>query len=197
MADILATGFGPFGRHARNASWDALELAAPTLPHGTAWRRVRLDVDWSLAVGQLLGAITPETRWVIAFGVADDADIRIERFALNAADRTTPDTAGVRFTADRIRFDGPAAYETGLPRDDLLNRLRHCGLPARESHYAGSYLCNFAFYQLMDRVTEQRPDLVAGFVHVPPADRLGLSETARAIATIIETVVCPAGKGAG
>jgi pyroglutamyl-peptidase len=189
MAEILATGYGPFGRHRQNASWEALVQATPALPTGVAIKRVLLDVQWAVAARQLLDSIGDETRWVIAFGVADDPEIRIERFAVNAADGDTPDAAGERYGADSLRMDGPAAYETALPRSELVARLRAAGLPARESHHAGSYLCNFAFYHLMDHITRRSAGLVAGFVHVPPPDQMALSETARAIATVIETVV--------
>jgi pyroglutamyl-peptidase len=184
--ELLATGFGPFRHHEINPSWAGLEAARPQLPPHVRLRRELLDVDWTRARGQLAGAITADTRWVIAFGVADDADIRIERFALNAADRDAADVNGTRFGDDRL-CPGPPAYETRLPRLRLLRRLQAAGLRARESHYAGSYLCNFVFYHMMHHAA-QRPDLVAGFVHVPAAELLPVAETARAIALALETV---------
>src|SRR5262245_30596422 len=140
---VLATGFGPFPPYRDNPSWDALALAAPVLPD--AWRlaRVRLDVAWQRAPTQLLDAIAADVRVVVAFGQADDAMFRIERFAVNACDRTLADIHDVRFEADRIVADGPAAYETKLPRERLLSALRARAIPATESHSAGGYLCNF------------------------------------------------------
>jgi pyroglutamyl-peptidase len=187
--EIIATGFGPFGKHRRNASWEALQMAEPALPEGVRLRRLLLDVDWERAPRRLLDAIAPDTRWVVAFGVADEGLVRIERFAINAADRDTPDVAGARFPSDHLIDDGPAAYESGLPCAALLRRLRDHGLPARESHHAGSYLCNCTFYHVMHHVAQHAPHVVAGFVHVPAEGRLALSATARAIAMVIQTVV--------
>jgi pyroglutamyl-peptidase len=192
MADsveLLATGFGPFGRHGRNASWEALQIAEPVLPEGVRMHRLLLDVDWQRGPQRLLDAITADTRWIVAFGVADDDLVRIERFAVNAADRGTPDASGRYYARDHLIVDGPAGYETRLPCATLLDRLHEHAIPARESHHAGSYLCNCTFYHLMHHVAQRAPHVVAGFVHVPPEDRLALSATARAIAMVVQTVV--------
>jgi pyrrolidone-carboxylate peptidase len=63
------------------------------------------------------------------------------------------------------------------------------GAAVTESHYAGGYLCNFTFYRLMHQIATKHNGLVAGFIHVPPANRLDLTTTARAIQQTIETVI--------
>ena len=183
MPTVLATGFGPFPPYRDNPSWDALAIATPPLPAGWRLARMRLDVAWQRAAKQLLEAIDHEVRVVVAFGQADDAMFRVERFAVNACDRALQDVDGARFDGDRIVAHGPAAYETKLPRERVLTALREQSIPAVESHSAGGYLCNFLFYRLM-HATRDAP-IVAGFVHVPPTQRTTLATTARAMSIAI------------
>ena len=187
MPTVLASGFGPFPPYADNPSWDALTLAEPVLPKGWRIARVRLDVAWQRAPMRLLEALDADVRVVVAFGQADDPMFRVERFALNACDRALADVDGVRFAADRIAADGPPAYETALPRERLIGALRAQSIAAVESHFAGGYLCNCLFYQLM-HATRAAP-IVAGFVHVPPTQRAPLAITARAMSIAIEESV--------
>lgn len=188
MPTLLASGFGPFPGFPENASRDALRRVRPTLPDGWSFERITLDVAWARAADDLIAAIDDDTRIVVAFGQADDDPIRLERFALNAPDRALEDVDGHRLLQQHIHTDGPAAYETGLPIGRLLDSIECPDVSVVESHYAGGYLCNFTFYRLMHLVTRQRPDLVAGFIHVPPAGRQGLDSTAVAVQMILETL---------
>lgn len=188
MPTLLISGFGPFPGAPVNASWDALQLADPALPEGWTLRRVRLDVVWDRAAAELIKSIDQDTAAVVAFGQADDPLIRLERFALNAPDPTLPDAEGLCLTDPYIEVGGPNAYESGLPIRERLIDLDIPGATLVESHHAGTYLCNFTFYRLMHLVAEHRSDLVAGFVHVPPAERQSLAITAQAMQAIIEKV---------
>lgn len=189
MATVLTSGFGPFPGCSDNASWNALGAAQPDLPPGWNLQRVHLDVAWSRAADTLLERIDQETRIVLAFGQADDDPIRIERFAINAPDATLIDTDGERLGSRTLCAEGPPAYETGLPITELVDAIAAEGIPVTESHYAGGYLCNFTFYRLMHFIATEQAELIAGFIHVPPADRLNLTTTARAIQRAIETVI--------
>lgn len=188
MPTVLVSGFGPFPPHADNPSWDALIDAQPRLPPQWRMDRVRLDVAWQRAAEALLPKLDGDVRVVIAFGLADDPALRVERFAINASNALLTDIDGTRFEDDTIITPGPAAYTTGLPRRQLLDALTGAGYPAIESHFAGGYLCNHTFYRLMHAVAD-RPDITAGFVHVPPTAKLALPRTRAAMELIIETVV--------
>lgn len=196
MPTLLASGFGPFPGAPDNASWDALECIRPNLPPGWRLRRLPLDVAWHRAVDDVIAAIDDDTRAVVAFGQADDDPIRLERFALNAPSRDLEDVDGLRLNARWIVATGPAAYESSLPIEALLTSIEIQGARLVESHYAGSYLCNFTFYRLMHLAATRRPDLVAGFVHVPPAARLDLATTASVMERLIEAVAAHAASSA-
>ena len=104
---------------------------------------------------------------VIALGQADGrARITVERVALNADEATAIDNDQVP-GGSRIVEDGPVGYWSTLPVDELVDALREAGIPAAPSRDAGGYLCNHTFYRLMHLAATERPELRAGFVHVP------------------------------
>jgi pyroglutamyl-peptidase len=183
MPTLLVTAFGPYLEHEENASAAGLALATPTLPNG--WQLVRqvIDVAWQRGPEALLDAIDGDTALVIAFGQADEDALRVERFAVNAASREVPDIDGDHFTGTFLEADGPPAVATELPWQALLEQLAAANVPAVESHYPGSYLCNCTFYRLMRHVGARIP---AGFVHVPPLAKMPVEIIARGMEVVME-----------
>jgi pyroglutamyl-peptidase len=189
---VLLTGFEPFGGWTVNPSQrlvDALdgEVATAVLP-----------VSYERAADALRGAIAghqPDV--VIAFGQADGrTGISVERFAHNLDEGTTTDNDEAPGSGLPIDPDGPAAYPSTLPVDDIVASLRVDGIPATPSRDAGGFLCNHVFYVLMGLLERERPDARGGFVHVPllpeqaldtDAASMPLETLVRAARIIIET----------
>jgi pyroglutamyl-peptidase len=110
---------------------------------------------------------------VICFGQAEREMISVERFALNLDGSESEDNDGVVSSAV-IDPDGPVAYRSTLPVDEIVAALRAEDIPAEASRSAGGFLCNHVFYVLMG-LLEGRPGTTGGFVHVPeeiPVDLL-------------------------
>jgi pyroglutamyl-peptidase len=160
---VLITGFEPFGGSTVNPSQqlvDALddECATAVLP-----------VSYERAADALRGAIAghrPDV--VIAFGQADGrTGISVERFAHNLDESTTTDNDDARGSGEPIDPDGPIAYPSTLPVDEIVAALRAESIPAAPSRDAGGFLCNHVFYVLMGLLERECPDARGGFVHVP------------------------------
>lgn len=66
-----------------------------------------------------------------------------------------------------IREGGPAGYFNSLPCSKILDGLKKTGIPARLSNSAGTMGCNLIFYHLMDWLTREHVDILAGFIHLP------------------------------
>ena len=161
--NVLVTGFEPFGGSTVNPSQqlvDALDgdVATAVLP-----------VSYERAAETLRGAVAghrPDV--VIAFGQADGrTGISVERFAHNLDEATTTDNDEASGSGLPIDPDGPAAYPSTLPVDDIVAALRGEGIPAAPSRDAGGFLCNHVFYVLMGLLERERPEARGGFVHVP------------------------------
>ena len=163
MPRVLVTGFEPFDGSTVNPSQqivDALdgEVATAVLP-----------VSYGRAADALRGAIAGhEPDVVVAFGQADGrTGISVERFAHNLDEATTTDNDEAPGSGLPIDPDGPAAYPSTLPVDEIVDALRGAGIPAAPSRDAGGFLCNHVVYVLMGLIERERPDVRGGFVHVP------------------------------
>jgi pyroglutamyl-peptidase len=160
---VLVAGFEPFGGSAVNPSQqlvDALDDEFAT---------VLLPVSYQRAADVLRGAVAghrPDV--VVAFGQADGhTGISVERFAHNLDEASTTDNEERAGSGLPIDPDGPAAYPSTLPVDEIVAALRAEGIPAAPSRDAGGFLCNHVFYVLMGLLERERPDARGGFVHVP------------------------------
>lgn len=127
-----------------------------------------LPVAYGRAAGELRAAVrAAEPDIVVCFGQADGrTGISVERFALNLDDEANVDNDGTSSGA-AVDPEGPAAYRSTLPVDEIVAALRAAGIPAAASRDAGGFLCNHVFYVLMRMLEQERPQAAGGFVHVP------------------------------
>lgn len=180
MHTLLLTGFEPWGDHTRNASWEAVCAAAPTVPDGWRIRRLRLPVRWDDAWARLAAAIGDDVRGVLACGQAATARLLLEQRAVNQA--AGMDVDG-REPAPRLDPAGPEERFSRAPHPRLLAAMQREGLAAALSADGGRFLCNALFYQLLGFVDHRRADLVVSFLHVPEA-ALADVERARAVEVV-------------
>lgn len=167
---ILITGFEPFGGETVNPSWSAAEAAAATLlTQDVPAAAIQLPCVFGQSISALEEAIrTHAPTLVLAVGQAGGrSEISIERVAINMDDARIPDNAGNQPVDKPVREGGPAAYFSTLPIKRALAELQQAGLPAAISQTAGTYVCNHAFYGLMDLLANDGGTTRGGFVHVP------------------------------
>jgi len=164
------SGFNPFADLVVNASqaivqeiekrWapgEAVELTTEILP--TAYRAAENRIR------SLIREIRPD--WILCLGVAQGRDaISLERVALNLDDEVSPDNAGDVRLAQQIA-DGPPAYWSTLPLEQMRAVLEKRGIPVSFSNHAGTYVCNHVFYSVLHEVQLLRLDAKCGFIHVP------------------------------
>lgn len=200
---ILLTGFEPFGDHSTNPSAEAVRLAAEVLSQrGIRARAEILPVTFegsSMALEHLVKGSGPERdqeqeqsqEWelIVCVGVAGGRDkVSLERVAINVDDARIPDNDGAAPVDEPIVPGGPAAYFSRLPLKRGLLAIQDTGVPVEVSNSAGTYVCNHVFYELM-HLLRNRPDVPAGFVHVPVAKNISEHDAARAIVALVETTL--------
>jgi pyroglutamyl-peptidase len=74
---------------------------------------------------------------------------------------------GVSVSRRPIIEDGPAAYATAMPVDEIVATWQDRGIPGYLSQTAGSYMCNLSFYTAARTAAELGLDCQVGFLHVP------------------------------
>ncbi|MBX3079206.1 MAG: pyroglutamyl-peptidase I [Cryobacterium sp.] len=187
MATILLTGFDAFGGAAANSSWDAVQLAARDWPESSALVTACLPVQFGRAgdiLDDLIGRLRPDL--VIATGVAAGrTKVTPERIAINLADARIPDNAGAEPRDEPIVAEGPDAYFTRLPVQDMVERMTAAGIPAALSLSAGTYVCNDTMYRMLHSLSSQTT--LAGFIHVPDSAELPVASSAAALRLALES----------
>jgi len=77
-----------------------------------------------------------------------------------------PDASGHRPPRSVIAPGGQTALRGAAPFPYLLGAARTGGFPARLSRDAGRYLCNYAYWRVLERANGAKP--LVQFVHIPP-----------------------------
>lgn len=165
---VLLTGFEPFGGESVNPSWEAVrQLEGERIQgHRIVTCLLPTAFDASLPVLQdMLQGHDPSV--VIAVGLAGGrTQISLEQVAINLIDARIADNRGAQPIGGKVFEDGPDGLFATLPLKSMLQALHRDNVPAAISYSAGTYVCNYVFYALMHLLRE-RPDVAAGFVHVP------------------------------
>lgn len=104
---------------------------------------------------------------VLMFGLAARRrELCIETRARNARSLLFPDASRYRPQVGVIARGKPSARRGNAPFMRLLGAVRGCGVAARLSRDAGRYLCNYAYWQALQRAIGGRPTIA--FIHIPP-----------------------------
>jgi len=165
MRKVLLTGFEPFGNATSNPSGEIVKQIS-----GDNIVTAILPVAYTQSAEQLLRLIEqhkPDV--VICLGQAEGRTaITPERVAINLDDARLADNQGVLRNDMKILQDGPDAYFSTLPVNDIVAAIKAQGIPAAVSLSAGAFLCNHVFYVAQNKFAGS--DVRSGFVHVPLMD---------------------------
>jgi pyroglutamyl-peptidase len=168
---MFVTGFGPFGSISKNPSANLAESCGKPF--------CVIEVSFR-AVDTFLQELDPASfKKLLLIGVAGGAEsFRIETVARNEIG-AAPDVAGEVW--------GPGPIEPRLPRQlaatlwSAPELLSECADWA-PSVDAGTYLCNYIFFQALRRF----PEKSVGFLHVPPFEKVATEEQRRRLERILD-----------
>jgi len=168
MSTILLTGFEPFGTATSNPSGEIIKQIS-----GENIVTAILPVAYAQSAEQLLSLIEqhkPDV--VICLGQAEGrTQITPEKVAINFDDARLADNEGVLRSDVKILDDGPDAYFSTLPVQEMVDAMKAQGIPAALSLSAGAFLCNHVFYVAQHKFAGTI--VRSGFVHVPLMDSQG------------------------
>ncbi len=192
---FFVTGFGPFGDHKHNPSWDVARAAGETLGTDPHLLPVTFEVAAQFTRAHLQ-AVSTTRLFFVHFGLAADRSaVCFERRARNrrSDDPSTDDTS----SADPSRLrplvtDGRDQYPCLVDVSTLTekyNRRASDALPdGRISKDCGAYVCNALYYHSLRACVEARTDGSAAdalFVHVPPLDDSEAARVGQLVADIV------------
>ncbi|ALC87728.1 peptidase C15 [Bacillus sp. FJAT-22090] len=175
MKKLLLTGFEPFLSFTVNPTMRIVEeLNGQHIGEYEIYGRV-LTVDFASSGKELLAhieEINPDA--VISLGLAGGRyKITPERIAINVKDGAA-DNEGHTPIDESIQMEGEPGYFSTLPIRQMVNKLLEEGLPASISNTAGTYLCNNVMYEGLHYAKTNKPDMPAGFIHIPASHELAI-----------------------
>jgi pyroglutamyl-peptidase len=164
MTRILITAFQPYDGWPTNASWLALMELARELPEQPRISTRLYPVDFATALDRLEADLNQHYDYAVLTGQAPGRTrIELEAVALNLASPHERDSSLV----SPIVEEGPLAYSSNLPADELCRVIRQAGIPAAVSHHGGTYLCNALLYSALHQIQTRKLKTRAIFVHLP------------------------------
>ena len=162
MSKILLTAFEAFGGESMNPARLALEaLEAEDVI------RLYLPVEYEKASRLVLEAIDAHRpAAVVSIGQAGGRDtVTPEKYAVNIRDSASPDSAGRICLKEAVIPGGAEKLESTFGAEQITDTLLECGIPARISENAGTYVCNDVMYSVLWKLKDT--NIPAGFIHVP------------------------------
>ena len=167
---VLLSGFEPFGGEHVNPT-AALISAVAQKPKEFFLGELRtlvLPVSFARCFDLLKNEIhdfDPDVVLCLGLAAGRSEFIELERVAINKIDCLIADNDGRKPVDEPALMGGENAFFSTLPLKEMLAELDKARVPARLSNSAGTYVCNYLMYRLLEASLRTRRR--AGFVHVP------------------------------
>ena len=194
MAEVVLTGFEPFGGWDANPSWAAVQLATQRLRQkGHDVVAVELPVTFDGAISQVAGLLAGHHPAVfIATGVAGSAQaIRLETLAVNEINAKIPDNSGEQPIGVPVHDGAARTLPTTLPAAQIEQAWTLADIPHEFSDNAGRYVCNATFFALQNVASSS---IKTGFIHIPSAAIVPIEISAQAIEIAAEIALLHSSK---
>ncbi len=167
---VLVTGFEPFGMYPTNPSQVIAETLNGSSLYDAEIIGLVLPVDFTTSVERAVEAMDlyhPDV--VISLGLNANANVmEVEKIGVNLKRYPLGDG---RWSFPRlIEKNSPFLRFTPLKTNDIARKIQDADIPAKQSFFAGSYICNALFYGLLGYVKDQNLNASIGFIHVPLLD---------------------------
>jgi len=167
---VLVTGFESFGSYTTNPSQVITETLNGSILANATIIGIVLPVNFSTSVERVRAAIEqyhPDVVWSLGLN-AKSRVIEVEKIGVNFKRYQRDD--GTWSFPRRIEKNGPYIRLTSLNTQDIVRTIRQANIPAKQSFFAGMYVCNAVFYEVLGYVKNQELNTSVGFIHVPLMD---------------------------
>jgi len=167
---VLVTGFEPFQNYTVNPSGLIAEALNGSSIAGASVVGIVLPVDYNESIEIAVRAITLyHPILVISCGLNPRShDIRVEKIGVNLK-RYQKENGRLSFPR-RINASGPFLRISSLPMVEIARATRNANISVQLSFFAGMYVCNGLFYQLLGYAHGHDSSPEVGFIHVPLLD---------------------------
>jgi len=189
---VLITGFEPFNKYDVNPSQLIAEALNGEYINDAEIVSIVLPVDFDESVDIVVQAVENyDPLLVMSIGLSPGADsIELEKIGVNLKIPLLNESSWI--LPRRINPDGPFIRISPINTRKVTKELREVGIPADQSFYAGTYVCNAVLYGTLEYIKDHKLSTKAGFIHVPllnsqNPDGMGLETMIEAVKMSINT----------
>ena len=165
---ILFTGFDAFGGETVNPAWEAVKMMRDNI---CGVEIIKQEIPTVFGKSREILEKAAEEYMpdaVVCIGQAGGRDaVTPEMVAVNIMDARIPDNEGNMPRHEFIVDGGREAYFSTLPVTKIAESLNENGIKSTVSYHAGTFVCNYLMYSLLDMIKTKYPHMKGGFVHVP------------------------------
>ncbi|MEG1732464.1 MAG: pyroglutamyl-peptidase I [Longicatena sp.] len=165
---VLVTGFDPFGNDVINPSYESVKRLPSKIANADI---IKLEIPTiaQTSLKMLKEAIQKyKPDIVINVGVAKGrGDISVERVGINVDNFSICDNAHNQIIEEPIFLDGPDAYFSNLPIQEMVKAMNEANIKASISNSAGTFVCNHVLYGVRYLIEHEFLHVKSGFIHVP------------------------------
>lgn len=161
---ILLTCFDAFGKNSLNSSLEVIseiddnrieKIILPTKFH-----------ESFKILEDKIKITNPST--ILMFGQAGGRpSISFEKIALNVIDTKIPDNNNLKLINKKIENESPDGLFTNVDLKKIINWLNNKKIPCYISYTAGTYVCNYLYYSVLNYIMLYNQSIKAVFVHLP------------------------------
>ena len=168
---VLVTGFEPFDIYEINPSQLIAEELNGQIIDGAEVVGIVLPVDFEESVENVTRAIDDyNPTLVINLGLdAKTKTIDVEKLSINLK-RYARNEKPLWFIPRFLDFGSPFFRVSTLKTKEIVQNLKTEDIPAKQSFFAGTYVCNAVFYKTLAYIDENELCSQSGFIHVPLLD---------------------------
>ena len=164
---VLVTGFKPFANYTVNPSQLIAHALNGSIINNAEIVSVVLPVNFNESVKMTTDAIGYyHPILVMSLGLNARAQgIEIEKIGVNLKRYQKDD--GTWSFPQKIDASGPFLRFSSIPTLNVVRKIQDANISVKQSYFAGTYICNTLFYQLLEYVSEHNSSRKVVFSHVP------------------------------
>ena len=168
MAKILIYGFEKFDKLENNPSAEVGKMIYDSIKKKKGVE-ARLEIfgvsyDFKFNLEKAIKEFKPD--FILGLGASKRNRVSVEKIALNVIHENKPDNKGVVLMHKEIGGKD-VGLKTGFDCEKLVNYLVDKNIPCELSYFAGTYICNNAYFNCLKFIKDDFLKTETVFIHVP------------------------------
>lgn len=191
MDTIIITGFGAFGNNATNPTQklaSEFNNTSSEIKVVTAILPVTFNDAFNVFEKLVNANGKKNIKAIIHLGLAENRlQLEAEKIAINWIHARIPDNNGTIITGQKIQPAGLDGIFSTLDLSLVEKTANDCQIPFGHSYSAGTYVCNYLYYQTLFHY----PEIPTVFLHLPKEDKISFEDAHYFLQDLVKRLADP------